>query len=42
MRNYKIILECNDFDNPNEVNHFTRHEKEINEEIFNTIYKLII
>ena len=41
MREYKITLECNDYDNPNEINHYTKHEKKITEEVFNSIYKLI-
>jgi len=41
MREYKITLECNDYNNPNEINHYSKHEKEISEELFNSIYKLI-
>lgn len=41
MRKYKVILECNDYDNPNEINHYTKYEKEISEILFNSIYKLI-
>ena len=42
MRVYKIKLVCEDYDNPNGVNHHSEHEKEISEEIFNTIYKMIL
>ena len=42
MRKYKVILICDDTDNPNGVDHHTEHTKDISEEGFNTIYKLII
>ena len=42
MRNYKITLSCTDTENPNGIDHYTEHQKEISEEIFNTIYKMII
>ena len=42
MRIYKIKLTCRDFDNPNGINHLQKHEKEISEEIFNAVYKMIL
>ena len=42
MRNYRIKLMVDDFDNPNGVNHYSEHEKEVSEEIFNSIYKMIL
>ena len=42
MRTYKIKLIAKDYDNPNGVNHYSEHEKEISEELFNSIYKMIL
>lgn len=41
MREYKIILTCEDTNNPNEISHYTQHVKEISEELYNIIYKLL-
>lgn len=41
MRKYTVILRSNDYNNPNGINHYSKYEKEINEDIFNAIYKLL-
>ena len=42
MRKYKVKLICYDYDNPNDINHYIKHEKELSEEEFNLIYKMIL
>ena len=42
MRIYKVILTCNDTENSNNIDHYTEHSKEVSEEIFNAIYKLLV
>jgi hypothetical protein len=41
MRTYKIELTVEDFDNPNKINHVSKHYTELNEDTFNIIYKII-
>jgi len=41
MRKYKVLLICKDYDNPNGINHYMKYEKEVNEDLFNAIYKLL-
>lgn len=41
MKKYKVELICYDCDNSNGIDYYSKHEKEISEEIFNSLYKLI-
>lgn len=41
MRKYTVILRSNDYNNSNGIRNYTEYEKEVNEDIFNAIYKLL-
>ena len=41
-KKYEVILKYEDRNAPNGIEVNTRYEKEVDEELFNTIYRLIV
>lgn len=42
MRTYKVVISSKETENPNGVIQYSEYKKEITEETYNKIYKLIV